>query len=211
MKRTALVAVILLAMGLTLLFLSDFYISEGAASDFTLVDIDGYPFTLSEHRGKVVLVEFMTTTCEVCKAEMEILKTIRQSYDESDLVIVSMSISPADNDSLLRDYRETHQANWTFLMDTANVRYTYRVSNVPHMYFIDGKGRIASSNLGYLDTEQVSSRIEQAISLTGPMPTLFLPIFSLSLVGIAFGVFLYLGFVNREQIKKQLFGNSGDS
>lgn len=208
MKKLALIAGVLLALGLVLLFPQDFYVSEGVATDFTLIDIEGNAFTLSEQRGKVVLLEFMTTTCEVCKEETKIFKVIRESYSESELVIVSVSISPADNDSLLWDYRETYQANWIFAMDTENLSLSYSVRSVPLMYFVDGRGRIASINLGFLDTNQVSSRIDQASSLTDPMRTLVLPIISLSLVGIALGSFFYIGYRNREQIKRQLFGDS---
>ncbi len=210
MKKLALIAVVLLASGLLLLFLQDFYVSEGEAADFTVVDIDGESFTLSERRGKVVLLEFMTTTCEVCKAVTKNLKVIRESYNENELVIISISISLADNDSLLRDYRETYQANWILAMDTQDLRSSYNVRSVPLMYFIDGRGRIASVNLGFLDTGQISGRIDQAISLTDPMRTVALPIFSFSLVGIALGMFFHIGYKNRKLQKRQLFGDSGN-
>ncbi|MFQ6107013.1 MAG: peroxiredoxin family protein [Thermoplasmata archaeon] len=211
MKKLALTAVVLLALGSLLLFLQDFYISEGVATDFTVVDIDGNSFTLSEQRGKVVLLEFMTTTCDVCKAVTENLKTTREVYSESELLIISISISPADNDILLRDYRDTYQANWIFAMARQDLRLSYEARSVPLLYFIDGRGRIASIYLGYLDTGQISGRIDQAMSMTDPMRMVVLPVISLSLVGAALGSFLFIGYRNREQIKRQLFGDSRNS
>ena len=146
MKKLALIAVVLLASGSLLLFLQDFYISEGVATDFTVVDIDGNSFTLSERRGKVVLLEFMTTTCEVCKEVTKNLKVIRESYNERELVIISISISPADNDSLLRDYRETYQANWILAMDTQDLRHSYNARSVRS---IDGEVSVLINELGH--------------------------------------------------------------
>ncbi len=210
MKKLILVAVLMLAFGLILLLLQDFYLSEGVAEDFTVVDVGGTDFTLSEQRGKVVLLEFMTTTCEVCKEVTKVLKVTRQSYSESELAIISISVSVADNDSLLRDYIETYGASWIFAMDTQELASSYRVRSVPLMYFIDARGRIASTNLGFLNNEHVSSRIDQAVGMTDPLRTVALPVFSLSLVGIALATLTYVAYGSRKEIKRQLFGDSGN-
>jgi len=203
MKKAALIAMILLASGLTLLFLI-----EEPAPDFTGDDVDGRDFTLSEQRGKVVILNFMFTTCDACKLETEVLKDVRGVYSESDLVIVSISVSLADNNEILRTFRESWEANWTFLMDPGNVADSYGVRSVPHMFVIDGSGRIASSHADVLDVEGVSSLIDNARSQVDPIVIIIL---SVALIGGALGILFYLGYTKRDMIKERLVGGSGES
>ena len=203
MKKAALIAMVLLASGLTLLFLI-----EEPAPDFTGADVFGQDFTLSEQRGRVVILNFMFTTCPACENETKFLKGVRGVYSESDLVIVSISVSLSDNNEILRTYRESWEANWTFLMDPGDVTESYGVRSVPHMFVIDGSGRISSSHSDILDTEDVSSLIDNARSRGDPIVIVIL---SVALIGAALGIFFYLGYTNRDLIKKRLVGGSDES
>jgi len=203
MKKAALIAMILLASGLTLLFLI-----EEPAPDFTGADVYGQDFTLSEQRGRVVILNFMFTTCPACELETESLKDVRGVHSESDLVIVSISVSLSDNNEILRTYRESREANWTFLMDPGDVTESYGVRSVPHMFVIDGSGRIASSHADVLDVEDVSSLIDNARSRGDPIVIIIL---SVALIGAALGIFLYLGYTKRVMIKERLVGGPGES
>lgn len=203
MKKAALIAMILLASGLTLLFLI-----EEPAPDFTGTDVYGQDFTLSDQRGRVVILNFMFTTCPSCELETEFLKGVRGVYSESDLVIVSISVSLSDNNEILRTFRESMEANWTFLMDPGDVTESYGVRSVPHMFVIDGSGRISSSHADVLDVEDVSSLIDNARSQGDPIVIIIL---SVALIGAALGIFFYLGYTNRDMIKERLVGGPGES
>lgn len=211
MKRILLTAAVLFAMGLVLLFTSNIYAMEGEeAPDFTLVDIDGNTFTLSSHSGKVVLVKFMTTDCPTCASQTDNLRTVREKYGEDDLEMVSISVSSLDNETSLRAYRDSHQADWIFALGTQSLAVAYGVQAVPHMFFIDGEGRIVSSFAGpALESWEVESRIEQAISATDVMGTTVLPILSALLMIVALGLVVYMAYSKREYLRRQLFGGSG--
>ncbi len=203
MKKAVLIAIVLLASGLTLLFLI-----EEPAPGFTGADVYGQDFTLSEQRGRVVILNFMFTTCDACKQEIGVLKDVRGVYSESDLVIVSISVSLSDNNEILRTFRESQEANWTFLMDPGDVTDSYGVRSVPHMFVIDGSGRIASSHSDVLGVEDVSSLIDNARSQGDPI---VITILSVALIGVALGIFFYLGYTKRDMIKERLVGGPGES
>ena len=98
----------------------------GQAPDFSLVDQNGGPFTLAGLRGKVVVVNFIYTTCnQACPlltAKMASLQERLGSDFDSSVHFVSISVDPKiDTPEVLRAYAKTHRANlagWSFLTGT---------------------------------------------------------------------------------------------
>ncbi|MCK4948528.1 MAG: TlpA family protein disulfide reductase [Thermoplasmata archaeon] len=203
MKKAVLIALVLFSLGLTLVFLI-----EEPAPDFTVVDAYGQSFELSDHRGEVVVLEFMFTTCPSCLAQTEIFKDVKASYSEGDLTIVSITVSLSDNNTVLRQYSESHEAGWVFATDSENLIETYGVGSVPHTLFIDRSGRVASSYVGVLDEDGVSRRIDNAMSLMDPIITTTL---SVALIAAGIGILSYIGYSKRDTIRERLFGGAESS
>jgi peroxiredoxin len=62
------------------------------APDFTLPTQDGGEWTLSEHRGKVIVMNFWTVTCRPCIQEMptlELLAEMTEDWDDVEVVAIS--------------------------------------------------------------------------------------------------------------------------
>ena len=59
------------------------------APDFTITDIDGKEFTLSNYRGKVVVLDFFAIECPGCVDEIPHLKALQGEFGE-DLVIIAI-------------------------------------------------------------------------------------------------------------------------
>jgi thiol-disulfide isomerase/thioredoxin len=62
-----------------------------AKADFTLKDLHNKSWTLSELRGKIVMVNFWATWCPPCRAEMPSLDAIYTHYQNESLVILSIT------------------------------------------------------------------------------------------------------------------------
>ena len=114
----------------------------GLAPDFTLVDIDGNSFSLSDFRGKVVILDFFSTLCGPCMEEMAHLKVVKAEFG-SKVVIISISTALGhDTDEILRQMRDNYGITWIVAMDTDLVRVKYDIPTIPMLYIIDQKGNI---------------------------------------------------------------------
>jgi peroxiredoxin len=62
------------------------------APDFTLQDKDGKPWRLRDHRGKLIVMNFWTVTCQPCVEEMPSLITLAEiAKKRSDIEVVAIS------------------------------------------------------------------------------------------------------------------------
>lgn len=103
----------------------------GPATDFTLPDERGGSVTLSDLRGKVVLVNFMFTRCyDICPILTSKLAVIQDELGERfgrDVHFVSITVDPEyDRPDVLREFAEETGYNpdgWSFLTgETEDVR-----------------------------------------------------------------------------------------
>jgi thiol-disulfide isomerase/thioredoxin len=60
--------------------------------ELTLKDLDGNDVSLSEYKGKVVLVNFWATWCEPCRIEIPWLIEMQQKYGPKGFVILGIAV-----------------------------------------------------------------------------------------------------------------------
>ncbi len=126
-------------------------ISEGAAPDFSLKDLNGGSFQLSAQRGKPVLLIFLTTWCPTCRTEIPHYKSIHETYSRRGLEVVSINIQEQKErvSRFAKNYRLPYK---TLLDETGDVAGTYGVVGVPTMILIDKDGMILSREYFAVDT-----------------------------------------------------------
>ncbi|MFQ6060247.1 MAG: cytochrome c biogenesis protein CcdA [Thermoplasmata archaeon] len=107
--------------------------------DFSLTDIDGNPWNLSDHSGKVVVLDFMATTCIGCEALRQSLVVALNDFGEDEVEVISIAVGP-DTDTVLREYRDARQVNWTIARDTEDLVSVFGVSRLPKLIIIDRDG-----------------------------------------------------------------------
>ena len=142
-------------------------VAQAAGSEappFTLTSTDGTNFSLSDYRGKVVVLDLMATWCPVCPHEMPELSKLRQEYD--DVVILTISVDPTEQEENLRHFRETYSPNadWPFARDTDNVLVKYGAFSIPTIVVIDPKGVISFQKAAFVPVEELRSEVERAYS-----------------------------------------------
>jgi thiol-disulfide isomerase/thioredoxin len=117
------------------------------ARDFTLPTLSGEPLTLSEQRGRWVLLNFWATWCPPCVQEMPYLNQIAS---ERDMVVWGVNFNePA---GAAATFVEQHGITFPILTELDDItELVYKVRGLPITYVIDPNGAIAKTVIGQLD------------------------------------------------------------
>jgi peroxiredoxin len=130
------------------------------AEDFHLPDLAGKEQSLSQYRGKIVLMNFWATWCKPCTTEMPAMQT---TYDKlRDKGFVVLAINELEDDARVREHIKQYGHTFPVLMDHDNkVANQFGVVGLPVSVFIDQDGRVQEYIKGGLLTEQ---RIEETVA-----------------------------------------------
>lgn len=124
------------------------------AEDFRLVDLEGKQQSLSEYRGKVVLVNFWATWCKPCTTEMPAMQATYERLRDKGFVV--LAINELEDEAKVREHIRQHGHTFPVLMDRDNkVANQFGVFGLPVSVFIDEKGVVQEYIKGGLLTEQV--------------------------------------------------------
>ena len=156
----ALIGAFVLITGGLLFFLNSNTAASGIAVGDNAVNIkftsvDGSTFNLGEQRGKVVVVDFITTSCSVCVEEFKVLK---QLESDSRIKLVSVNL---DSTSLadLQQFATYYGLSWV-VGSSQQSGVDYKVSGVPTLLVID-KGGVIRFRGYYTNLEQLDQVISQ--------------------------------------------------
>jgi len=120
-----------------------------AAPDFSLNTPDGQSISLSELRGRPVLVNLWTSWCPPCRAEMPAMQNAYEAYHDQGFEIFGVSLDEnkqkwekAIVDDRLTWYHVSDLRGWE-----SKGAKLYGVRSIPHTVLIDDKGKIIAKNL----------------------------------------------------------------
>jgi peroxiredoxin len=136
--------------------------------EFRLTDLDGKAHSLSQYRGKIVLVNFWATWCKPCTTEMPAMQA---SFDKlRDKGFVVLAINELEDDAKVRDHIKQYGHTFPVLMDRDNkVANQFGVFGLPVSVFIDEKGVVQEYLKGGLLTEDKINQTVQRIQGNKPV------------------------------------------
>jgi len=136
--------------------------AEGASQRLmsaSLSDLSGKPQTLSQWRGKVLVVNFWATWCAPCRGEIPALMKAQKQYAPNGVQIVGIAL---DNAGKVRDYAKEIRIDYALLiaeMETLDLIKDLgnRAGVLPFSVVLDRSGKLAHAHAGVLTEASLSA------------------------------------------------------
>ena len=145
------------------------------APDFTVTDVNGTAWSLSAHRGQVVLIDFMGSNCSTCIREMKdgTVQAIHAAHASRGLAIISVDVGGSlGTENELEAWRflkgqsaygTWEPGEWTIALDNQGLARAYLVTGLPVKFLIDRAGRIAMKWPGTVTLSDLNAAIGAAL------------------------------------------------
>ena len=118
------------------------------APDWTLTDASGNSHTLSEYRGKVVVLDFWATWCGPCIRTMPEIQRLHEKYLREGLIVLGVNSWEESNSSA---YMKSQGFTYGLLLKGEGIAKGYRVDTLPTVYVIGDDGKIIYRSIGVDD------------------------------------------------------------
>ncbi len=129
---------------------------EGQAPDFTLTSLVGDKVSLSQYRGRPVLVNFWATYCVPCRVEMPLIQRIADLHPR----LVVLLIDERDSTPAARGFVNDLRIRATVLQDSdGKAGDLYRIAGLPTTLFIRTDGSIEGRYLGQTNEQILSAHL----------------------------------------------------
>ncbi len=136
--------------------------SREAAPSFDLVNSDGAPVSLSQYKGKVVLLDFWATWCTGCKVEIPWYMQFSNKYQRDGLVVLGVAMD--DTWQPVKPFVKEKKMNYPVVLGNKQIAKQYGLTSMPKTLLIDRDGRIAYSFTGIVDRDQFESELKSLLA-----------------------------------------------
>ncbi|TYP92138.1 Peroxiredoxin [Fodinibius salinus] len=125
------------------------------APDFTLKTMSGDSFTLSDHKGKVVVLNFWATWCGPCRKEIPDFMELYKELKDEGVLFAGISLDEEGWEKV-RPYANDMNINYPIMVDDGNVSRKYGpIRAIPTTLIINKKGRVEYVAPGMLTKEKL--------------------------------------------------------
>ena len=128
------------------------------APNFRLRDLDGNLTSLSQFRGKVVLLNFWATWCGPCRVEMPAMEQLYRTYSRREFQILAVSTDP-QGAAVTRPFQQKTGLSFPILHDTEmQIGLTYGARSLPMTLMVDRQGVVRQKIFGARDWDSPEAR-----------------------------------------------------
>lgn len=143
------------------------------APNFTLTDLDGHKVSLSDYKGKAVLVNFWATWCGPCRVEIPWLIEFRNHYRAEGFEVLGISEDDLDKDDKAKlkgekadiaKFAAENKMEYPVLPDVEDAARSFGgVESLPESFYIGRNGVIVASFTGLDQKAAMENKIQKAL------------------------------------------------
>jgi len=139
-----------------------------AAPDFTVKTLDGQTASLSDYRGKVVLLNLWATWCPPCREEMPSMQSLYDDLKDQGFTILAVAAPNPPRETREKIETFVSQGDYSFpiLLDSEyKVNGIYGTGSIPTSWVVDAEGNLVARLVGATDwtAEPIVSAFEELL------------------------------------------------
>jgi cytochrome c biogenesis protein CcmG/thiol:disulfide interchange protein DsbE len=133
------------------------------APDFTLPTVNGLSVTLSDYRGKPVMLSFWASGGESSRRQIPYLVEASDEMAKEGLEFITVS---REEEATIREFMQQQGYSFTVAVDPDSAAWeSYHIGGIPHTFFIDSDGIIRSAHVGaFKDMSQVLDELQKILA-----------------------------------------------
>jgi len=131
------------------------------APDFSLEDLQGRPYRLSDLRGRVVWVNWWATWCVPCRVEMPHIVELHREHKDRGLAVVALNL--AEDREPAAGFIKEFKMDFPSLLDAQGlVARRYLLTGMPSHFFLDRDGVVRETQVGLMTKQTMVTKLQRA-------------------------------------------------
>ena len=142
---------------------TDMSLTGRAAPGFVLTTLDGKKISLSDYKGRPVLVNFWATWCDPCREEMPWFEQFRKQYADKGFEVLGI-VTDSGKDRIEKAVRKTG-VSYPILLSNSTVEKDYGATDeVPMSFYVDRKGMVVGEIVGVRSKDDIEANIQKTLA-----------------------------------------------
>ena len=133
--------------------------------NISMPTLDGGQWSLKEHKGEVVVLNFWATWCEPCRTEVPYLIKLRSELGSKGLAVAGVTLD--EGTDVVKKFVAEYKVDYPILIPPAGSPWT-KLDSTPTTLVIDREGRLAEKYIGAVPEEELRRDLEKLLAEPAP-------------------------------------------
>lgn len=132
--------------------------------EFIVVNNEGEEVSISDYKGKKVIINFWASWCPPCIREMPEFQALHDELDPEETVLLAINLTDGQRETktLANNFLAENNLDMNVLYDTfLSASYEFNVSSIPQTFFLDEEGTVQYSILGMTNKSVLDAVLER--------------------------------------------------
>lgn len=139
-------------------------VSTPYTREFTVKNGSGAPVSLSDYKGKKVILNFWASWCPPCVFEMPEFQSLHNALDPEETVILAVNLTDGQRETqaIAEAFLKENDLSLNVLFDTDGSSVNaFRISSIPQTFIIDEEGLVQYAIMGNTDEATLTAILER--------------------------------------------------